>query len=57
MSIDIIPPTPVVALIIGTLAAIQPTMIRAEDGAQLVDAFHAAFGKHHARAERITQTV
>ncbi len=52
MSIDIILTTPgvVAALIIGTLAAIQPTMIRAEDGAQLVDDFHAAFGKHHARA-------
>jgi catalase len=40
----------VAALVIGTLTAIQPTMIRAEDGAQLVDDFHAAFGKHHARA-------
>jgi hypothetical protein len=40
----------VVAALVGTLAAILPTMIRAEDGAQLVDDFHAAFGKHHARA-------
>ena len=52
MSTDINLTTPgaVAALVIGTLAAIQPTTIRAEDGAQLVDDFHAAFGKHHARA-------
>jgi catalase len=50
MSPDINLTTTVAALAIGTLAAIQPTMIRAEDGAQLVDDFHAAFGKHHARA-------
>ena len=40
----------VAALVIGTLAAIQPTTIRAEDGAHLVDDLHAVFGKHHARA-------
>jgi catalase len=52
MSIDINLMTPevVAALVIGTLAAIQPTTIRAEDGARLVDDLHAAFGKHHARA-------
>ena len=52
MSIDIIPTTPgvVAALIIGTLAAIQPTTIQAEDGTQLVDDLRAIFGKHHARA-------
>ena len=43
-------PKAVTALAIGILAAIQPTTIYAEDGAQLVDDFHAAFGKHHARA-------
>ena len=52
MSTDIKLTTPVAvaALVIGTLASIHPTMIRAEDGAQLIDDFHAAFGKHHARA-------
>lgn len=40
----------VAALVIGTVAAIQPTTVRAEDGAHLVDDLHAAFGKHHARA-------
>jgi catalase len=38
------------ALVAGSLVSIQPTTIRAEDGSQLVDDFHAAFGKHHARA-------
>ena len=38
------------ALVAGSLTSIQPTAIRAEDGAQLVYDFHAAFGKHHARA-------
>jgi catalase len=58
MSIDIILTTlgVVSALIIGTLAAIQPTMIRA-DGAQLVDDFHAAFGKHHARANHANGVI
>jgi catalase len=52
MSTDINLTTPgaVAALVIGTLAAIQPTTIRAEDGAHLVDDLHAAFGKHYARA-------
>jgi catalase len=52
MSTDIKLTTPiaVAALVIGTLASIQPTMLRAEDGAQLIDDFHAAFGKHHTRA-------
>jgi catalase len=52
MSTDINLTTPgvVAALVIGTLAAIQPTTIRAEDGARLVDDLHAAFGKYHARA-------
>jgi catalase len=40
----------IAALVVGTLSAIQPTVIRAEDGAKLVDDFHAAFGKHYARA-------
>jgi catalase len=43
-------PKALTALAIGTVAAIQPTTIRAEDGAQLVEDFRAAFGKHHARA-------
>ena len=52
MTIDVKQMTPRVlaALVSGALASIQPTMIRAEDGTQLVDDFHAAFGKHHARA-------
>jgi catalase len=52
MSTDISLPTAgvIAVLVIGTLTAIQPTTIRAEDGAHLVDDFHAAFGKHHARA-------
>lgn len=52
MTIDVKQMTPRVlaALVSGALASIQPTMIRAEDGTRLVDDFHAAFGKHHARA-------
>jgi hypothetical protein len=53
--INLTSPGVVVALVIGALATIQPTTVRAEDGAQLVDDFHAAFGKHH--AGRITQKV
>jgi hypothetical protein len=46
MSTDISLPTAgvIAALVIGTLPAIQPTTIRAEDGLHLVDDFHAAFG-------------
>jgi catalase len=43
-------PGVVAALVIGTLAAVQPTTIRAEDGAGLVADLRAVFGKHHARA-------
>ena len=52
MTIDVKQASPRVlaALVAGSLTSIQPTAIRAEDGAQLVDDFHAAFGKHHARA-------
>ena len=52
MTIDVKQATPrmLAALVAGSLASIQPTTIRAEDGAQLVDDFHAAFGKHRARA-------
>ena len=52
MTIDVKQASPRVlgALVAGSLASIQPTTFRAEDGAQLVDDFHAAFGKHRARA-------
>jgi catalase len=48
--INLTAPGVIAALLIGTLAAIQPTTIRAEDGARLVDDLRAVFGKHHARA-------
>jgi catalase len=48
--INLTAPGAIAALVIGTLAAIQPTTIRAEDGARLVDDLRAVFGKHHARA-------
>ena len=48
--INLTVPGAAAVLVIGTLAAIQPTTSRADDGARLVDDLRAVFGEHHARA-------